>query len=123
MPAPPPGSLLIEFVSEPGLSHDWHHIHAAGTSGYAALNIAFLLGARWIGLLGFDYTDPGRHWHREYEWPSGAPRDTWHTWAEAFDSTLQDLASEGVDVINFNPESAVTAFPRVSLDHVKDWRN
>lgn len=110
-PSALPGSILIPFVSEPDLSHSWRRIHAAGSSGYAALNVAVLLGARWIGLLGFDYTNPGRHWHREYNWPSGQPADTWRQWGQAFSTCQSTLDSLGVQVINFNPESAITAFP------------
>lgn len=106
--------------SEPGLSERWGVMHAVGTSGYAALNIAFLLGAKFIGLLGFDYTQPGKHWFANYDWPSGAHAQ-FDQWATGFDTTLWQLEMQGVRVVNFSPDSAVTAFERAPLIRVKDF--
>jgi hypothetical protein len=114
-----PGAVLMEFASEPGLSETWQRVHAVGTSGYAALNIAYLMRPDFIGLLGFDYTRPGKHWHREYEWPSGAPSNMWQDWGAAFDSTREHLLN--VEVVNFSEGSAVTAFPRMSLGAVAKY--
>ncbi len=116
-----PGSLLLPFVSEPRLSETWRQIHAAGTSGYAALNIAYLHRPHFIGLLGYDYRQPGNHWFDNYAWPSGAPRDTWQQWAEVYDTTKVQLAK--TEVINFNPESAITAFRKAPLCDVKNFVN
>jgi hypothetical protein len=78
--------------------------------------VAYLLRPKFIGLLGYDYSQPGKHWHREYEWPSGAPANTWQDWGAAFETTREQLLD--VDVINFSVYSAVTAFPRMALSEV-----
>lgn len=114
----PTGSLLVEFKTEPGFSDSWHCAHVQGTSGYFALQIAYLKRPSFIGLLGFDYRNPGQHHHAEYEWPSGQPADTWSQWAEAFNTTRGQIHAAGIEVINFG-DSAITAFHRQPLSHVK----
>lgn len=115
-------AVELSFCTEPGLSREWSTIHGC-TTGYAALNIAMLLGARFIGLLGFDYT-PNGHWHAGYEWPSTADggcqrvRDVWKQWAMAYRSTQAALHECGVHVVNYNPLSAVDAFDRAPLSSV-----
>lgn len=112
----PAASWLMK--SEPGLSEQWGVMHAVGTSGYAALNIAYLIGARFVGLLGFDYAQPGKHWFPNYAWPSGSAAlfDP-----HGFDSTLPQFHRRGVRVLNFSPDSAVTAFERRPLEDVCDF--
>ncbi|HCZ48509.1 MAG TPA: hypothetical protein DCZ11_05850, partial [Gammaproteobacteria bacterium] len=46
---------------EPGLSASPLRIHQGGNSGYQALNLAVLLGAERVILLGYDMH--GGHWH------------------------------------------------------------
>lgn len=112
----PAASWLMR--SEPGLSTQWGVMHAVGTSGYAALNVAVLLGARFVGLLGFDYTQPGRHWFPNYAWPSG----TASLFDPAgFDSTLPQLSRRGVRVVNFSPASAIAAFEKRPLEDICDF--
>jgi hypothetical protein len=108
------------FRSEPGLSEHWGVMHAVGTSGYAALNVAILLGARFVGLLGFDYTQPGRHWFPNYPWPSGAYAQ-FDQWAAGFDSTIPHLRQRRAAVVNFSPDSAITAFERRPLEDICEF--
>lgn len=83
----------------------------APNSGYGALNLAYLRGAELVVLLGFDLT-PGRCQ------TSSRPEQVreYPVWAKAFDSTLPQLQQRGVRVLNASPDSAITAYPRVSID-------
>lgn len=102
-------------VREPGLSSFRNEVHIGGTSGYAALNIAYLAGAKTIHLLGYDYHSPGVHWFGRYPWRSSADEDLWQKWATAYNTTLPQLAATGVTVYNYSPQSRVTAFQKREL--------
>ena len=114
-----PGSeqgIWLEKVRAPALSGVQSAIHVGGTSGYAALNVAFLAGAKTIHLLGFDYHSPGSHWYGHYPWKSAADEGLWKLWAQAFTTTTQQLATANVNVYNYSQESAITAF------ETRSWR-
>jgi hypothetical protein len=93
-------------------------IHAGGTSGYAALNLAVLKGARRIVLLGFDYGLIGgrHHYHDAYSWHHPANDQSWHAWAKRFDRAAPVLSRMGVEVINASPASAIECFPKMSIE-------
>lgn len=88
-------------------------------TGVAALHLADILGASPICLLGFDLHDDGgqtRNWHEEYAtlpasegWRGGAA--VYASFREAFERWAPHV--RGV-VLNLNPTSALTCFPRRS---------
>jgi hypothetical protein len=84
-------------------------------SGYQALHLAALLGAARVLLLGFDMrqVDGRMHWHKEH--PIGTPPNIFKSWIDAFDTLKPELQRRGVEVINCSPQSALTAFPLMSL--------
>lgn len=101
-PFPPIGSGLIKW---------------GPSSGHRAVATAVMLGAGWIGLLGFDMREvAGRtHFHDEYRNDPTRYRDLfipgftgWHSAAEAI----------GVTIVNLTAGSALTEFPMMSLDEV-----
>lgn len=98
------------------LSDDPSVIHVGGTSGYAALNVAYLKKAKSISLLGFDYAQINQHWFSEYSWKNYRSEDLWKTWAKNFDSTLPQLTAAGVEVVNYSPDSRIEAFPKKRLE-------
>lgn len=81
-------------------------------AGPAALNLAAILGASEINLLGFDLKTSGRkvaHWHNDYpaQWASGA-----HV-LDRFRKEIESVASYlDVPVYNLSPDSALTVFPK-----------
>lgn len=109
-------AVELEFRTEPGLSHSWEYVHGS-TTGYAALNIAVLLGYRNIGVLGFDYYDGG-HWHDEYDWTSATDAACWRQWAAAFTSMVPALRDKAIRVINYNPRSAISAFSKQDFSEI-----
>jgi len=115
------GTLRIPSVNEKGLSLDPLRINQGANSGYQAINLAVLLGAFEIILLGFDMKAKGshRHWHADH--PSGLnnPSDSnFESWIKNFDEMLPDLDRAGVRVINCSPGSALEAFPIANLEDV-----
>jgi hypothetical protein len=100
-----------------GLSTDRRKLMWNGNTGMAAVNLALLLGARLIILLGFDMQlsssgDP--NWHPPLEGrvnPNVYPR-----FRRSSKGVLGDLhLFPGAKVLNANPESAMDTFPRVTL--------
>lgn len=118
---PPPPSMVFlrrvqgtSFTAHPG----W--ISTGGTSGFGALHLAFLKGARQITLFGFDYRPSARgQWHHNeahYNFRQTQALNDWAQWARNFDHVAPVLKEAGVEVINASPDSAITAFPRVSIN-------
>lgn len=115
----------IERRHADGLSNDPRYVNHGGTSGYAALNVATLRGARRILLMGFDYgtlteshARTGHHYRDEaYPWYLAARNGSmWAGWAKNFKTCANDLRALGAEVHNANPGGLVDAFPRATLD-------
>jgi hypothetical protein len=106
-----------------GLSEQPDTLNVRGCSGYAALNLAYLKGAKRIVLLGYDFRNPDAHWYSNYSWmsvtnPSSGRSKMYLGWAQYFNETVNQLKQAGVEVLNASIKSAVTAFPKVTLAEV-----
>lgn len=114
-----------QFIRETPSAFSWdrHLLHRrGGSSGYGALNVAVLMGAKRIVLLGFDYKrgiGNRKHWHGSYTWPQN---ENWPAWARAFDALVKPFADRGIEVINASPDSIVTAFPKMNIDAALAWQ-
>ena len=115
----------IEYRVATGLGHSRIHTGTddqtprGGNSGLQAINLAFLLGAREIVLLGFDcgHTYGRRHWHGDHpEGLGNAQRPD--LWAASFPKIARDLAEAGVKVWNCSRETRLDCFDRLPLH---DW--
>lgn len=93
-------------------------LHAGGSSGYMAVNLAYFLGASEIYLLGFDMqmTNGKSHWHGDHRGANPTP-DMMKTWAFRFVEMWQDLKNLNIPLINCTRETAMT-IPRADLDEV-----
>ncbi|SFM00548.1 hypothetical protein SAMN03159423_4864 [Bradyrhizobium sp. NFR13] len=85
----------------------------AGNSGFQALNLAINWGVKRILLVGYDMTlDRGEHWHGLHPAGMNNPRQSnIRKWLSADWST-----PAGVEVINCNPESALSAYPKMKFE-------
>jgi hypothetical protein len=92
-------------------------VHLGGNSGYQAINLAFLWGARRIVLLGFDMQHTGGkgHWHGDHPGKKGVKPPV-RNWVPRFTRLAEDLAAEGVEVVNATRETALRCFPLVPLE-------
>lgn len=106
---------------ERGLGTDCiHYPDVGGNSGYQAINLAYLLGATQIILLGYDMQRQGdqktgrRHWFGEHPAPISCSPD-YGVYADVFPELAAALRERGVEVINCTRETVLTCFPRHSL--------
>lgn len=116
---PVEGVLKVPSEDAPGLSLDPVRIHQGANSGYQALNLAVLLGAARVVLLGYDMRVVGgeRHWHGDH--PPGLNNpdaSNFARWASEFARAVPDLARAGVEVINCTQGSALRCFPMADLE-------
>lgn len=116
---PTPYMTFLRRVQGTSFTTDRRLISAGGTSGFGALHLAFLNGAKRITLFGFDYqSSPLGVWHhneQHYNFVHHQLRRDWEQWARNFNAAAPVLRDAGVEVVNASPRSAITAFPRVSI--------
>ena len=117
----PPTTQMHFLLRRPGNVFDRRPgcISAGGTSGFGALHLAYHRGARKIILLGFDYGGRGGNWHhneQHYGFRQTQDAKNWAQWARNFDHAAAVLCKSGVEVINASPESAITVFPRITVE-------
>ena len=90
------------------------------SSGFAALNLAYLLGYTEIALLGFDYKWDGdkTHFHGGYTKMNKDTQRMLRRWVLSYDRTVGQLANKGVTVTNFVGPigSNITAYRQKPLD-------
>ena len=94
-------------------------IHHGKNSGYQAINLAYHWGVSRIILLGYDM----QHTRGKAHWFGDHPKSLTNAhgiegWVKDFAFLARDLKSEGVQVFNCSPETALTCFERVELEHL-----
>lgn len=125
----------LNWVAEknaPGLSTDPTVIHHGHGSGYTLLNLAYLMGAERIALLGYDMKYAAdydgrsqqigsgpRHYFGEYpgalqHWPKVSVKQGVHV--ELVELYRSVARQELVEIVNCTPDSAIDCFPKVSID-------
>jgi hypothetical protein len=99
-----------------GLGKD--KVHYGANSGYQAINLAYLFGARKIIILGLDCKrGPNGESHHHGDHPSGLNKEMpIKTWLKNFPKLAEDLKIEGVEVINATRDTALECFNKVNLE-------
>lgn len=109
-----PGRDAEEFSRDPG------RIHYGSTSGFQALNLALLFGARRVVLVGFDmHSKRGRHFFGDHP----EPLSNWmrfETVVPFFRRAAAALSPE-VAIVNATPGSALDCFPMMPLEGALCW--
>ena len=96
-----------------------HAIGFGGNSGCSAVNLALLMGARRVFLLGFDCklgAAEQSHWH---DWRIEAPgKDVYNKFMEGWRAIALDLPRRfpGCEIINLGPDSAIPFFPKANFE-------
>lgn len=115
-----PGVRWVQGWNERSLSDDPARICWGRNSGYQAINIALLKGARRIVLLGFDMKfapDGKKHWFGDHPTelhPKGGGDP--QRWVGAFDDVARGLEKfPGATVVNATRDTALTQFPRMTI--------
>jgi hypothetical protein len=91
-----------------------------GNSGAAAINLAVHFGVTQILLLGFDMKlDEGgnQHWHKFYKTNLNTVEGKFKIHSKGFPHIVEDLHGR-VEIINCNPNSAITDFPRCNIKDI-----
>ena len=89
-------------------------------SGYQAINVAVLLGARRIVLLGYDMDAPlvnGKpklHWWGDH--PGGTSPSVFQSMLKSYPSLAAELKTRGIEVVNCNPASKLAVFPKMPIE-------
>jgi len=108
--------LRIKGAHAQGLSFNPKVIHYGSNSGFQALNIAVLMGAKRIILLGYDMRfskDNKSHWFGDH--PDNV-RSNYTSWLSNYGVAAAQLNEKGIEVINCSPISALTCFRMESLE-------
>jgi len=113
------GINLWQGQSAAGLGRE--KIHFGNNSGYQAINLAYLLGAKSIILLGFDMKRQVGKTHffgdHPYHKQGQGPNDSvMQRWCKNFMALAHDLSAEGVQVYNATRETALKAFELKDLE-------
>lgn len=108
------GINRIEGKQADGLGRDC--IHFGGNSGYQAINLAYLMGAASVVLLGYDMGKTGgqSHWHGDHPGALNQQLPI-NLWLSKFPALADDLKREGVRVTNATRETALECFDRQPL--------
>ena len=99
-----------------GWSHDQSKIHYGGNSGYQILNIAHLLGIKYIVLIGFNMTVVGEEKKKHFfgNHPKGLSQNTsYHSFAAAFQKIK---VPADTTIIQTASPTKLNCFPKMSLE-------
>lgn len=108
---------VLANTGDRGLERNPSGLRTGKNSGAAAVNLAVHLGARRIVLLGFDMGRTGGKAHFFGEHPAKLRAATpFPFFIAAFETMVKPLQAIGVEVINASRQTALTCFPRVTLD-------
>lgn len=112
-----PRVLHLPGENKPGLCRQPWRTHTGGNSGHQAINLAYHLGATRIILLGYDMKG-STHWHGEHPAGLNNSHGNYDDWRARMKPLADDLAAEGVEVLNATRDTALECFDRVQLEDV-----
>lgn len=99
--------------------NDPHKVDHFLNSPYVAVNIAYKLGARKIGMIGVDFTDG--HFY--------APKDGQHSLARmnytrdinrGYEILKEGLYQNGCEFYNLSQDSRIESVPKITIEHFKE---
>ena len=114
--------ITIKAIERLGLSWDLSEgIYHGNNSGYSALQLAIALKASPIYLLGFDFYYDGdkSHWHNGYPLKTSEKKTRGHAGDFVYLSKELTIMENGIKIINLNPKSALTCFPRMRQEEIE----
>lgn len=109
------GVTVLKVNNKIVLSQDSTTLAHGRNSGYQAVNLAVLLGARRIVLLGYDFQSGPhgeKHWHADHPQDS---RPDFQRWIEMFERLAPAVAAAGVDLVNATRQTSLRGVRRASL--------
>lgn len=109
--------IYVHMEAKEGLGRKG--VATCSNSGYQAANLAWLLGAERIALIGFDMKpkDGVHHFHGNHQGLGNPTSGLYDRWIKGFANIHKLLKAEGVELINCSRDSVLT-IPRMSLEDV-----
>ncbi len=107
-------ATVLKIGQPLGLSTSPDTLNTGQNSGYQAINLAALLGAARILLLGYDMKPEGGRDHFFGAHPTGN-KPQYRDFLPHFSTLVEPLKALGVSVINCTPGSAIECFERMPL--------
>jgi hypothetical protein len=100
-----------------GLETKNNGLRHGNNSGYAAINLAYHLGASKIILLGYDMGNVKNrtHWHDGYNIPKSKDNLYQTSMLPNFDTLVEPLKKKNVEILNANLNSNITCFKKIDL--------
>lgn len=109
------GLNLVRGVDREGFSFDPSAIHYGSNSGFQAINLAILFGAKQIFLVGFDMKAASDKTHFFGDHPPGLTHNrNYERFIPNFERAAKLLPPE-IEIINCTPGSALRCFPMSEL--------
>lgn len=101
-------------VAEPGSGF----VYTGHNSSFQAMGLAILWGVRRIIFLGLDCQAVAgeSHWHGDHVKPLVNTTSAFPVFIRCFEDAAPKVAALGVEVINASPRSALTCFPRMTIE-------
>lgn len=106
------GLNVVISEAKPGLSDKPGVIHQGNNSGFQAINLAYMMGATRILLLGYNMKGKGEHFFGKHALPGLSSETDYTKYINAFN----EINTPGLEIINCTENSALTCFPKMSLD-------
>lgn len=106
---------VLKNAGGDGLSLDPGGICTGSNSGYQAINVAVLAGAKRVLLVGYDMQYAGERTHSHDGHEHRQHVSVYHEFAVRFGTMAPALEQLGVAVLNCTPRSRITAFPHADL--------
>ena len=107
-----------------GLEEDPQTLAHGFNSGYAAINLAYHLGAKRIILLGFDMTNDGNQTHFHDGYPTRAAGNEVYQdkFLPGFKQLSSEIKTKGIEIYNASPHSRLNTFPIITLNQALSFR-
>jgi hypothetical protein len=121
---PKPFSSMVETIpydtSLSDLSFDGRRLCWGGNSGFAAINLAIMLGAKKIVLLGYDHdwTDGNSHHHGDHPKHLQHKKPGFHRWTPWHERAAVTMKKKGIEIYNCTPTTNLRSYPIVPLRQV-----
>ena len=114
-----PRAKFINRIRHTGLSLRTDYITGTN-SGFGALNLSVLKGAKKIILLGFDMKlgKDRTHWHEGYVRKEAKRELCYLRWKHDFETASSQCRDLGIMVINGNPDSEIHGFDKQPLEKI-----
>jgi|TARA_R110001592_G_scaffold359138_1_gene664994 hypothetical protein len=101
-----------------GIEEDPQVLAHGFNSGYAAINLAYHLGASKIILLGFDMGNDGTltHFHDGYPTRAAGDKIYHDKFLPGFKQLKVEIKNKGIEIYNASPYSKLNEFPKITIE-------